>query len=121
MDRSDFHQEISFSGAVHQTIDQFDLTVNNPYIAHTRRAKDFNDSLSIISTLAVIYCVYSLFQPLKFKFLDPYNRRFRQLTFCLKDKAIVKTILRYGHTIKTTFLMNQKRPVLLIAYIKVWR
>jgi phosphatidylglycerol lysyltransferase len=87
MDKSDFHQEISFSGAVHQTIDQFDLTVNNPYIPHTRRAKDFSDSLSIISIFAVVYCLYSLFQPLKFKFFDPYNRRYLAINILFKGQG----------------------------------
>jgi phosphatidylglycerol lysyltransferase len=76
MDQRDFHQEITVSGAIHQTIDQFDLTVNKPYIPYTKRAKAFNDSLSIISTLAVIYCVYSLFKPIKLRFFDPYNQRY---------------------------------------------
>ncbi len=76
MDQKDFHQEISFPEAIHQTIDQFDLTVNHPYIPYTKRAKAFNDSLSIISTLAVIYCLYSLFKPIKLRYFDPYNQRY---------------------------------------------
>ena len=76
MSQKDFHQQISFTGAVHQTIDQFDLTVNKPYVPYTKRAKAFSDSLSIISILAVIYCVYSLFKPIKLKFFDSNNRRY---------------------------------------------
>ena len=87
MDKSDYHQEISVTGAIHQTIDQFDLTVNKPYVAHTKRARDFNDSLSIISTLAVIYCIYSIFQPIKFKFFDPYNRRYLAINILTKGQG----------------------------------
>ena len=55
MDKSDFHQEITLSQAAHSTIDQFDLTTDRPIRPHTRRAHIFADSLSVVSTAAVIY------------------------------------------------------------------
>jgi phosphatidylglycerol lysyltransferase len=64
MDRSDFHREISFGEAMHQTIDQFGLTTDE-LTPHTRRAKVFLDSLSVVSTASVGYGLISLFQPLR--------------------------------------------------------
>ena len=87
MGKYDYHQKVSVTGAIHQTIDQFDLTVSKPYIPRTRRAKDFSDSLSVISILAVVYCVYSLFRPLKFKFFDPYNRRYLAISILSKGQG----------------------------------
>jgi phosphatidylglycerol lysyltransferase len=74
MDDHDFHQEISFPQAIHQTVDQFGLTTKqlHPY---TRRAKLFQDSLSIISIAAVAYALISLFQPLKARFADQVHNR----------------------------------------------
>ncbi|HUC95550.1 MAG TPA: phosphatidylglycerol lysyltransferase domain-containing protein [Candidatus Saccharimonadia bacterium] len=86
MDNADFHQEISFGGAIHQTIDQFDLTVNKPYVPYTKRAKIFSDTLSVISTLAVVYCVYSLFLPIKLRYFDAHAKRREELA-----------ILKLGH------------------------
>ncbi|HUC79136.1 MAG TPA: phosphatidylglycerol lysyltransferase domain-containing protein [Candidatus Saccharimonadales bacterium] len=114
MDNSDFHQEISFSGAVHQTIDQFDLTVNRPYIPYTRRARDFNDTLSIISTLAVVYCIYSLFQPLKFKFFDPYNRRYLAINILTKGHGDSEDYFKIWPHDKNYFFNDDKTAC--IAY-----
>ena len=76
LDKSDFHQEISPLSAVHYTIDQFDLTTKQPLVTHTRRAKLFVDSLSLISVGAVGYAVVALFQPLRLRFSDQTaNRR----------------------------------------------
>ena len=65
LDKPDFHQEITFTESVHYTIDQFDLTTKHPLQPHSRRARVFVDSLSFVSTSAVIYAVIALFQPLR--------------------------------------------------------
>jgi len=64
MDRSDFHREITFGEAAHQTVDQFGLTTDE-LVPHTRRAKVFLDSLSVISAASVGYGLISLFQPIR--------------------------------------------------------
>ena len=87
MDQNDFHQEITMIGAIHQTIDQFGLTVNKPYIPYTVRARAFDDSLSVISTLAVIYCVYSLFKPIKLRFFDANNWRYLAIKILSSGKG----------------------------------
>jgi phosphatidylglycerol lysyltransferase len=70
LDKSDFHQEISFGGAVHHTLDQFELTTNQPLHAYTRRAQLFITSLSFVSIGAVAYALVSLFQPFRARFGD---------------------------------------------------
>ncbi|MEO6513986.1 MAG: phosphatidylglycerol lysyltransferase domain-containing protein [Candidatus Saccharimonadales bacterium] len=65
LDNKDFHEEISLPVAAHRTVDQFDLTTSHPLIPHTRRAKVFMDSLSIISTGSAIFVFISFFQPLR--------------------------------------------------------
>lgn len=77
LDKTDFHQEIGFSGAVHYTIDQFDLTTNKPIRPYTRRAHIFTDSLSFVSTAAVLYAVVSFFQPLRLRLSDQAANRQR--------------------------------------------
>ena len=81
LDKPDFHQEISFTDSVHYTVDQFDLTTNHPLKPRSRRARVFVDSLSFVSTSAVIYAVVALFQPLRLLRNDQtLNReRMRQL------------------------------------------
>jgi len=68
MDVHDFHQEIPLSGAIHYTIDQFDLTTS-PLQAYTRRARLFQDSLSFISISAIGFVAVSLFQPIKARYI----------------------------------------------------
>lgn len=70
LDKSDFHQEVPPTAAVHYTIDQFDLTTNHPLQPHTRRAHLFVDSLSVVSIVAVAYSVIALFQPLRARLSD---------------------------------------------------
>ncbi len=65
MDKSDFRQEITLKESIHYTIDQFDLTTNKPLRPYTNRARVFEDSLSLVSTLAVAFVIVSLFQPIK--------------------------------------------------------
>jgi phosphatidylglycerol lysyltransferase len=79
MDESDFHQEISWGSGLHYTLDQFNLTTNKPVHPYTRRAHLFVDSLSFISTIAVIYALLSLFQPLKARLSDQSLARQRVL------------------------------------------
>ena len=75
MDRHDFHREITLAEAAHRTIDQFGLTTDGDLTPHTRRAHVFVDSLSILSTAAVVYTFISLFQPLKSRFTDQAHQR----------------------------------------------
>jgi phosphatidylglycerol lysyltransferase len=75
LDRTDFHQEITIGSAAHYTIDQFDLTTNHPVTPVTRRAHVFVDSLSFVSTAAVIYAVIALFQPLRLRLIDQSSNR----------------------------------------------
>ncbi|MGF7229697.1 MAG: bifunctional lysylphosphatidylglycerol flippase/synthetase MprF [Candidatus Saccharibacteria bacterium] len=75
MDRHDFHEEITVPDAIHRTIDQFDLTTNTILTPHTRRAKAFMDSLSILSSASVAYTFVSLFQPLRARFTDQAHHR----------------------------------------------
>jgi phosphatidylglycerol lysyltransferase len=77
MDKSDFHREIGFSSALHYTVDQFDITTTTPARPYTKRAHLFLDSLSFVSTISVIYAVFSLFQPIKFRLTDQGHSRER--------------------------------------------
>jgi phosphatidylglycerol lysyltransferase len=67
LDKSDFHQEISIPVATLRTIDQFGL-ITDDLTPYTRRAKVFQDSLSIVSIMAVAYGLASMFQPLRARF-----------------------------------------------------
>lgn len=86
LDRSDFHQEISFPSAIHYTIDQFDLTTNKPLHPYTRRAKLFVNSLSLLSIGVAVYVVLSLFQPLRFRLSDQSANR----------NQLLSILMRYG-------------------------
>lgn len=81
LDRRDFHQSFSVVEAAHRTIDQFGLTTNDQLVPHTRRAKLFQDSLSVISVGAVAYAFISLFQPIRMRLSDqsPGRETARQL------------------------------------------
>jgi len=70
LDQSDFHQEISFTSGLHYTVDQFNLTTTHPLHPYTKRAQLFDDSLSFVSFVAVIYAAFSLFQPLRGRLSD---------------------------------------------------
>ena len=75
LDNSDFHQEIGPVTAAHYTLDQFDLTTAKPLHAYTRRAQLFVDSLSVVSTGAIVYAVIALFQPLRSRLTDQETQR----------------------------------------------
>jgi phosphatidylglycerol lysyltransferase len=77
LDKSDFHQEISLSSALHYTVDQFNVTTTHPLHPYTRRAKLFDDSLSFVSLGAVVYAAISLFQPLRARLSDQHIERQR--------------------------------------------
>jgi phosphatidylglycerol lysyltransferase len=77
LDKSDFHHELTLGSAIHYTIDQFDLTTIHPIRPYTLRAKLFVDSLSFVSTAAVIYAVVSFFQPLRLRLSDQSANRER--------------------------------------------
>jgi phosphatidylglycerol lysyltransferase len=75
LDRHDFHRELSVGSALHYTIDQFDLTTDNPLQPYTRRAHLFLDSLSFVSVLSLGYVALSFFRPLKARFADQTDGR----------------------------------------------
>ena len=75
LDKRDFHQEITFPQAVQRTVDQFNITTSSVLTPHTRRAKFFLDSLSVVSTGAVLYGALSLFQPIRARLHDQSGQR----------------------------------------------
>lgn len=75
MDNHDFHKEISINSAMHHTIDQFGLTTNEELTPHTKRARVFVDSLSVVSIAAVGYAVISLFQPIRSRVVGSHDNR----------------------------------------------
>jgi phosphatidylglycerol lysyltransferase len=74
LDDHDFHHEISMITAAHDVVDQLGLTTNHP-VAHTRRARLFLDSLSVISVAAVGYTAVSFFEPIRMKFVNQPAQR----------------------------------------------
>lgn len=68
--KKDFHQSLSIPAAMHYSLDQLDITTNHPIHAYTKKAVIFQDSLGVISFIAVIYALTSFFQPLKARFRD---------------------------------------------------
>lgn len=83
MDKTDFHQEIRLPAAIHYTIDQFNITTQQPAQPYTRRAHLFVDSLSFVSLGAVIYAAVALFQPLRLRLSDQRAER-RQMAGLLE-------------------------------------
>ncbi len=77
VDESDFHHELSIPSSIHYTIDQFNITTKDPLKPYTKRARLFNDSLSFVSSAAVLYAVLSLFQPIRSRFSDQTEQRER--------------------------------------------
>ncbi len=68
LDMHDFHHEISVEDAAHRTIDQLGLTTADQLIPYTRRAKLFQDSLSVVSVASLAYVAISLFRPLQIRY-----------------------------------------------------
>jgi phosphatidylglycerol lysyltransferase len=77
LDRRDFHHEISLWEAIHRTFDQFNVTTSSPIVPHTVRGRLFLDSLSTVSTAALVYSIISFFQPLKARYNDETHNRER--------------------------------------------
>lgn len=84
LDKSDFHKDFKLSTAIHYTIDQFNLTIDEPLHAYTKRARLFEDSLSVVSVGAVAYAALSLFQPLRVRLADHSHDR-EHMTDLLKQ------------------------------------
>jgi phosphatidylglycerol lysyltransferase len=76
LDSRDFHRTISVATAVHQTLDQFNVT-SQDLVACTPRARLFVDSLSMISSGAALYVVVALFQPIRFTIRPQHAERVR--------------------------------------------
>ncbi len=74
LDRQDFRHNITMLGAIHQTIDQFSLTTDHP-VAHTRRARLFMDSLSVISVSSLVYVIISFFGPIRTRLVHQAAQR----------------------------------------------
>jgi phosphatidylglycerol lysyltransferase len=74
LDKHDFHREIPTQTAVHMTIDQFGLTTDHA-VAHTRRARLFLDSLSVISIAAVAYAAIAFFDPIRVRLSSHSGQR----------------------------------------------
>jgi phosphatidylglycerol lysyltransferase len=70
-----FHHHLSIPAAMHYTVDQFNITTNEPIKAYTHKAKLFADSLSFISIFALLYVLISFVQPLRSIFGDQRNDR----------------------------------------------
>jgi len=79
MDKSDFHQEISFLSAIHHTLSQLNFFGSNTLTAYTHRAKLFLDSLSFVSLISVIYVGISFFVPVKARLNDQTVNRLKVL------------------------------------------
>lgn len=88
IDKSDFHQEISFFSALKHTIDQFLPFGNSSLVAYTRRAKLFLASLEFMGPLALIYSLVSLFRPVSDLLADQSARNLaRQLLIKYGSKS----------------------------------
>jgi len=87
LDKTDFHREISIPAAMHYTVDQFNLTIAKPVRPDTARAHLFVDSLSLTSTVAIVYAVLALFQPLRSYFSGHQSEREHMLRLLAQHKA----------------------------------
>ncbi|HEY8999112.1 MAG TPA: phosphatidylglycerol lysyltransferase domain-containing protein [Candidatus Saccharimonadales bacterium] len=107
LDTRDFHQEITFFGAMQHTIDQFGLTTAHQLIPHTRRAKIFLDSLSTISVGAVVYCFLALFQPIRARFTDQSGNRALAKTLLDRYPAVSEDFFKLWPHDKVYFFNRQ--------------
>lgn len=73
--RHGFHHRLSYPAAMHYTVDQFNITTNEPIRAYTHAAKLFIDSLTFITIFAVLYVFISFVQPLRARFGDQKSDR----------------------------------------------
>ncbi len=72
---TDFHQNLSYPAAAHYTIDQLNITTNHPLTAYSRQGRLFQDSLTLVSLISIIYILLSFFQPIREK-LSEHSLRF---------------------------------------------
>lgn len=75
LDKRDFHEEITLLHGAHYTVDQFGLTTERDVTAHTKRGEVFLNSLSVISSAAVLYVIVSFFSPIKTRLSDQSHQR----------------------------------------------
>ena len=87
MDNTDFRQELSFTSALHHTIDQFNITTSQPLHAHTKRASLFLDSLSFVSVASGVFLLVSLVQPVRARLVDQSEQRARLKTLLERYSA----------------------------------
>lgn len=79
MDSRDFGHQFSLTTAFSQTLREFILFGDPTLIAHTRQAKWFLDSLSLIGFSSLMYVVYNLFKPIAYRFIiQPKGRQLTQ-------------------------------------------
>ena len=102
-DIHDFHEEITPITAAHYTIDQFDLTTSHNVTAYTKRANIFQNSLSIVSVVAIGYVILSLFQPLKMKYYDQEINRQRMLQLLMDHPSTSEDYFKLWPHDKTYF------------------
>lgn len=76
---SGFHQPLTIPAAMHYTVDQLNVTTNQPIHAYTDRAKLFSDTLSFLSIFAILYVLLAFVQPLRARFGDQHADRNRFL------------------------------------------
>jgi phosphatidylglycerol lysyltransferase len=112
LDTKDFHQEISFTSALHYTIDQFNLTTSKPIVPYTKRAHLFVDSLSFVSLVAVAYAVLSLFQPLRERFTDQTFNRERAKMLLSEYNADAEEFFKLWPQDKQYYFDDSSRSVL---------
>lgn len=74
-DTRDFREEITLLHGVHYTVDQFGLTTDRDATAHTKRGEVFLNSLSLVSSAAVLYVIISFFSPIKARLIDQSHQR----------------------------------------------
>lgn len=67
LDRRDFGIDFEIPESIVRTLRAYLLIGNGDLVAHTRHARWFLDSLSVMGTTAVLFAVYSLFRPIGFR------------------------------------------------------
>ncbi len=70
-----FHHRLSIPAAMHYTVDQFNLTTNQPLVSYTDKATLFSDSLTFVTVFAVLYVLIAFVQPLRARFGDQHVSR----------------------------------------------
>ena len=107
MDTRDFHHEINFLNAAQNTIDQFGLT-GNSLVPYTARARLFLDSLSLISILAIVLSITSLFKPVKSRLIDQFKNRLIMHELLLNYPACSEDFFKIWPHDKDYFINTQQ-------------